>query len=64
MVSFREKVDKFRKIFSRLPEGEKKMPIVKVDDKIMTWEEAYDEIIKETEKSKLILKKLEEMGIL
>jgi len=64
MISFQEKVDKFRKIFSRLPEGEKKMPIVKVNDRIMTWEEAYYEIIKETEKGKVILKKLEEMGIL
>ncbi|MGC8812452.1 MAG: hypothetical protein ACP5O8_02590 [Candidatus Aenigmatarchaeota archaeon] len=59
-----KEISKFRRIFSCLPEGERKLPIVKVDDRIFTWEEAYKEIIKKTSLGVKILKELKEMGLI
>lgn len=58
------KISKMRRIFSRLPPAEKKMPIVEVENKILSWEEAYREVIKKSEISEKILKRLEELGLL
>ena len=64
MENFKKLTERFRIVFSRLPAGERKLPIVKIDKKIFTWEEAYDEIKKNTKVGKEILKKLKKMGIL
>ncbi|MCD6371163.1 MAG: hypothetical protein J7L39_00400 [Candidatus Aenigmarchaeota archaeon] len=64
MRDLKKLVERFRIVFSRLPPGERKLPIVKVDKKFFTWEEAYKEIKNNTKVGKEILKKLKKMGIL
>jgi len=58
-------VENFRKIFSRLSENERKMPIVKINDKFLTWKDVFEEFIKKrSEIGRMAIKKLKRMGIL
>lgn len=57
-------LDRFRKVFSIIPESEKKKPVIVIDDKTFTWEDAHQEILKNTEMGKQIQRKLEELNII
>ena len=59
-----KKISKFRRFFSILPPAERRMPIVKVNNRIFTWEEIHKEIIKGSKLSKKLLSKLGEVGLL
>ena len=56
--------EKFLKAFANLPEPEREQVIAIVDNKPYSWNVAYNEISKDTELGKKILKKLEALGIL
>lgn len=53
--------DLIKKIFSKLPPAEKKMPAVIIDGKIYTWEQVMEEIKKGGGLADKIKKKIEEM---
>lgn len=57
-------IGKFRKVYSVLPDDEKKKPILVVNDKIITWNDAFSEISSKTELGGQIQKKLEELDII
>jgi len=48
--------EKFFKVFTNLPDEERKNPIVIIDDKPISWNVAYDQITNETRKGEKILK--------
>jgi hypothetical protein len=50
-----------KKIFSKLPPAEKKMPAVIIDGKTYTWEQVMEEVTKGGELADKIQKKIEEM---
>ena len=56
--------ERFLKIYSNLPLGVRNEIIVVLDDKPLTWDVAYIEVINETPKSKIILEKLEKLAII
>lgn len=56
--------EKFLKVYSNLPEPERKQIIAIVDDKPYSWDRAYDEIVNATQLGNKILKKIEELEIL
>jgi len=65
MTSLKKLSNRFLIIFSRLPQAERNLPIVKVDEKILTWNDIYREIKKEkSELKEKILKKLNKMGLI
>jgi hypothetical protein len=57
-------IDKFRNIFARLPEAEKKLPIVKIDNRFYTWEECFREVANKTELGEKIYKKLKDYELI
>ena len=57
-------LERFRKVYSLLPESEKKLAVITVDDKAITWEQAYTEIGKDTDIGKQIQEKLEKLNII
>ncbi len=58
-------LEKFRKVWSLLPERERKLPIVVVNDEVITWEKAYEEImIKKSKLGKKIQEKMENLRLL
>ena len=57
-------LERFRKVFSIIPESEKNKPIVVIDDKPISWIEAHKEISENTELGKKIQGKLEELNII
>jgi len=57
-------LDKFRKVYSLLPDSEKKLTIIVIDNQKYTWEEAYNEIVKNSDIGKTIQKKLEKLNII
>jgi len=57
-------LDRFRKVYSLLPDSEKKLTIILINDGKYTWEEAYSEIVKNTNVGKEIQKKLEKLKII
>jgi len=56
--------DKFLKVFSNLSVDLRKEIILVIDDQPITWNVAYEEISKETELGKRILKKLIELELI
>ena len=56
--------ERFRRIFARLPEPEKKLPVVKIEDNIYSWEDSYKEIVNNTATGEKIYKKLIEEEII
>jgi len=59
-----DRKNKFLKIYSNLPLGIRKEIIVTMDDKPITWDVAFIEVNSDTEVSKIILEKLEKLGII
>lgn len=59
-----EKRDKFLKIFANLPLPIRDEIILSLEEKPLTWNVAYIEIINDTPLSKEILEKLEKIGII
>lgn len=56
--------EKFYKIYVNLPLGVRQEIILVLDDKPITWDVAYIEIKNDTHLSKIILDKLEVLGII
>lgn len=56
--------DKFLKVYANLPEPEREQIIAIVNDRTYSWNVAFNEISGDTELGKLILKKIELMGLL
>jgi hypothetical protein len=59
-----KKVLTFKRLFSILPPAERRLPIVKIDNKLYTWEEVYKEVIKSSKLADKMLKELERIGLL
>lgn len=59
-----EKRDKFLKIFANLPLPIRDEIILSLEEKPLTWNVAYIEIVNDTPLSKEILEKLEKIGII
>ncbi len=56
--------ENFLKIFADLPLGVRKEIILTLDDQPITWNVAFTEINANTSQSKIILEKLEKLGII
>lgn len=56
--------ERFLKIYSNLPLGVRSEIVVVLDDGPLTWEVAYIEIINDTPASKIIMEKLDRLGII
>jgi transcription elongation factor GreA-like protein len=56
--------EKFLKIYANLPLGIRKEIIVVLENEPFTWSAVYVEVFNNTEKSIVLLKKLEEMKII
>ncbi|MCK5107837.1 MAG: hypothetical protein KAQ83_03860 [Nanoarchaeota archaeon] len=56
--------EKFFKIFTNLPDEERKNPIVIIEDKPVSWNVAYDHINNETKKGEEILNILNKIGLI
>jgi len=57
-------LERFRKVYSHLPEAERELPIVIVNDERISWEKAYKEIVGKTRLGKEIQKELERLDII
>ena len=57
-------LERFRKVYSLLPESEKKLTVVVIDNEPITWDQAYNEIKTNTELGKKIQDKLEELELI
>ena len=57
-------LERFRAVYSRLPEDEKKQVVVVLDEQKISWETAFREIAKNSDEGKRIQKKLEELDII
>lgn len=51
-------IERFERVYFNVPEAEKKLAIAIIDDKTITWDEAYKEIKKDTALGKAIIEKL------
>ena len=51
-------IEKFRRVFAKLPEAERKLPIIQIENNIYSWEDCYKQIIKNSELGGKIYKKL------
>lgn len=58
------KREKFLKIFANLPLPIREEIILSLDEKPLTWNVAYIEIVNDTPLSKEILEKLDKIGII
>lgn len=56
--------ERFLKIYANLPLGLRREIILVLDKEPITWNVAYIEIENNTEKGKIVLKKLEELKII
>lgn len=56
--------DRFFRVYSGVPESEKKLPIVVIDNKPVNWDLAYEEIKNETKTGEKILKILTDLEII
>ena len=56
--------EKFFNVFSNLPEGERKKPIVIIGGEPISWSMAYAHIDSESEKGKKILNILVRVGLI
>jgi len=57
-------IERFRKIFSIIPDSEKKKPVIVIDSEIIVWERAYKEISGKTKLGEKIQKELERLDII
>ncbi|MEK7528241.1 MAG: hypothetical protein AAB592_00555 [Patescibacteria group bacterium] len=56
--------ERFLKIYANVPLGVRKEIILTLDDQPISWDVAFIEVNSDTEKSKIILEKLEKLGII
>jgi len=56
--------EKFYKIYANIPIGVRQEIVLVLDDKPISWDVAYIEIKNDTSLSKIILEKLEALGII
>ena len=56
--------ERFLKVYSNLPIDIRREIILVIEDQPITWSVAYDEIMKETELGREIIKKLIEMELI
>lgn len=56
--------ERFRKVYSVLPEAERNLTVVAIDKKSITWKKAFDEIMKDTNLGKRIQKRLEQLKLI
>ena len=56
--------EKFLKIYANIPFKLREEIILTLDEKSMTWGVAYFEVINNTPASKIILEKLEKLGLI
>ena len=56
--------ERFLKVYSNLPIDIRREIILVIEDQPITWSVAYDEIMKETELGRKIIKKLIEMELI
>lgn len=57
-------LERFRKVYSLLPDSERKMVIVIIDERTFTWEEAYKEIKDGSELGERVQKGLEDLDLI
>jgi hypothetical protein len=57
-------IQKIRRMFSLLPFGERKLPIVNVNGKFYTWEEVYKEVERKSELARKMIDELKKMGLI
>lgn len=57
-------LERFRKVFSVIPESEKRKPVLVIEDKTISWEDAFKEISSKSKLGQVIQKKLEELNII
>jgi len=57
-------LERFRKVYALLPEAEKQLTVVVIDDKNINWDKAHEEITKNTPLGNDIQRKLEELKII
>jgi hypothetical protein len=63
-IKFMEGKDKFLQVYSNLPIDVRREIILIIDEKPITWDVAFQEIDRETELGKRILKKAIEMELI
>ena len=56
--------ERFLKVYADLPFNLRKETILVIDKEPITWNVVYVEIFNDTEKGKIILKKLEELNVI
>jgi hypothetical protein len=56
-------LEKFRRILSRLTPVERSLPIVKVDDKFLSWDEIHKGLVRGDKTAKIAFNKLKKMGL-
>ncbi|MBI2664505.1 hypothetical protein HYX10_04145 [Candidatus Woesearchaeota archaeon] len=56
--------ERFLKIYANIPLSLRKEAVLVIDDEPVSWNAAYIEVFNNTEKSKDILKKLDELRII
>jgi predicted glycosyltransferase len=56
--------ERFLKIYANIPLSLRKEAVLVMDDEPLTWNAAYIEVFHNTENSREILKKLEDLGII
>ncbi len=57
-------MERFRKVFSVIPDSEKSKPILVLDEKIITWKDAFREISNKTDLGNQIQRMLEALEII
>ncbi|MEM0473335.1 MAG: hypothetical protein QXF88_01280 [Candidatus Aenigmatarchaeota archaeon] len=57
-------VSKFIRIMSILPQSERKLPVIKLEERIYTWDDILNEVKKKTKDGERLLKELKKMGLL
>lgn len=55
--------EEFLKVYSNLPEGVRRETIIVIEDKPYTWNAVYVEIVNDSEFGKLMLDKIDKLGI-
>lgn len=57
-------LERFRKVYALLPESEKKLTIIVIGEQKITWEQAHEEITKNSPLGNGIQQKLEKLEII
>lgn len=57
-------LERFRKVWAVLPEAERRLTVVVIDGRSITWEAAHREVAANTQLGRAIQTKLEELGLI